>query len=454
MKRKWLLFLGVFVLVALPMFGGGQADKTTAGAAPATQGDTWVDAVKKAYGGTTVTVAATSHPASDSIRMMEKEFTEATGIKLRWDIMEEGLLRQKLLMDHQSKTGVYDAMMLDAFNLAEYSPSGVAAPLKPFIDNATLTPAWFDYEDISSAFRNGVGAYNGVIYGIPIAGETRFLGYRTDLFAKYGKQPPKTLNEMLELARFFNGKEPGLYGIAMRAQKGIHFASGWMTLMYSLGGEFLDQKTWKPLCNTPGTIASLKYYVDLLKNAPPDVGIYTHEEAVSAFMAGKTAMWLDATAIAPWILDPTKSKVVDKVAFAPPPAGPAGNYAVLAGWSIGISSDASKKQQEAAWAFIAWMTSKKNAKKYVLGGGTPVRASLINEPDVLKVHPYLPVMMQTLVAADNLVKTGRNWIPANVKAIKILEVGGEFGSRVLAGELTAEDAMNQAQAQCEKIMAE
>ncbi len=420
----------------------------------ASSGDAWTDMVKSQYGGTTITIAGTGHTSTDSIREMEKDFTNATGIKVRWDIMEEGLLRQKLLMEHQSKTGTYDALMIDAFNLAEYSPSGVAQSLKPFIDNKTLTPSWYDYEDISSAFRNGVGAYNGTVYGIPIDGETRFLGYRKDLFAKYGKQPPKTLDEMLQLAKFFNGKEPGLYGIAMRAQRGIHFASGWMTLMYSLGGGFLDQKTWQPICNTPGTIYSLKYYVDLLKNAPPDVGVYTHEEAISAFMAGKTAMWLDATAIAPWILDPSKSKISDKVAFAPPPAGPAGNFGALAGWSLGISSDSSKKQQEAAWAFIVWMTSKKNAKAYVLGGGTPVRQSLLKDPDVLKVHPYLPVMLQSLVAADNLVKTGRTWIPANPKAIKVLEVGGEFGSRVLAGELTAEDAMNQAQKQCEGIMSE
>jgi len=418
------------------------------------QVDAWGKAVKKTYGGMTITIAATSHPAADSIRAMEKDFTALTGIKVRWDSMEEGLLRQKLLMEHQSNTGVYDVMMIDAFNLAEYQPSGVALPLKPLIDDKKMTPSWYDYNDISAAFRNGVGGYKDVVYGIPIAGETRFLGYRTDLFKKYGKQVPKTLAEMKDLAEFFNGKEPGLYGIAMRAQRGIHFASGWMTLMYSLGGEFLDQKTWEPTCNTEGTIASLEYYVDLLKSAPPDVGVYTHEEAISAFMAGKTAMWLDATAIAPWILDPSKSKVYNKVAFAPPPAGPAGDFGVMAGWSIGISSDSSKKQQEAAWAFIMYMTSKSNAKKYVIGGGTPTRASLANDPDVMKAHPYLPAMILALKSADNLVKTGRTWIPAHVKAIKVLEVAGEFGSRVQAEELTARDAMDQAQAQCEQIMAE
>ncbi|MEW6550163.1 MAG: sugar ABC transporter substrate-binding protein [Spirochaetota bacterium] len=438
-----------FLIAAIALIAMGTAFAAGPGA-----GDPWVDAMKKTYGGTTITVAGTGHTSTDSMRAMVKDFTAATGIKVQWDIMEEGYLRQKLLMEHQSKTGVYDVLMIDAFNLAEYSPSGVAVPLKNFLDNKTLTPSWFDYNDLSAAFRNGVGAYKDTVYSVPIAGETRFLGYRKDLFDKYGKKPPKTLQEMLDLAKFFNGKEPGLYGIAMRAQRGIHFASGWMTLMYSLGGEFLDQKTWKPTCNTPGTISSLKYYIELLKQAPPDVGVYTHEEAISAFMAGKTAMWLDATAIAPWIMDPKKSTVSNKVAFAPPPAGPAGDYGVMAGWGIGISADSELKKQQAAWAFIVWMTSKANARQYVLGGGTPMRQSLGTDQEILKVHPYLPAMLEALVSADNLVKTGRSWIPPHPKAIKVLEIGGDFGARAFAGEMTAEEAMKQAQAACERAMAE
>lgn len=443
MARKTVLIVMIAIIALSAAFAAGPDAS-----------DPWVKAMKKAYGGMTITVAGTGHTSTDAMRAMVKDFTAATGIKVQWDIMEEGYLRQKLLMEHQSKTGVYDVLMIDAFNLAEYSPSGVAVPLKSFIDNKSLTPSWFDYDDLSAAFRNGVGAYKNVVYSIPIAGETRFLGYRKDLFDKYGKKVPKTLDEMLELAKFFNGKEPNLYGIAMRAQRGIHFASGWMTLMYSLGGEFLDQKTWKPTCDTTGTIYSLKYYIDLLKQAPPDVSVYTHEEAISAFMAGKTAMWLDATAIAPWIMDPKKSTVSDKVAFAPPPAGPAGAYGVMAGWGIGISADSNAKKQQAAWAFIVWMTSKANARQYVLGGGTPMRQSLGTDKEILKVHPYLPAMLEALVSADNLVKTGRSWIPPHPKAIKVLEIGGDFGARAFVGELSPEDAMKQAQAACERAMAE
>ena len=416
--------------------------------------DEWTDMIKGKYEGKTITCAFVPHPTTDAFQEMADEFTKLTGIKVRWDIIEEGYLRQKLLLEHEAKTGVYDVLLIDAFNMAEYSPSGVAIDLKPLIENTDLTPEWFDYEDILPAYRDGIGRYDGVIYGIPVAGETRYVSYRKDLFEKYGKNPPETMDEMLELAKFFKGKEEGLYGIGMRGQKGIHFASGWMTTMYQNGGQYLDQKTWDVLVNSPETVASLEYYVDLLKQGPPDIGVYTHEEAVSLLMSGKAAMWFDSTALTSWILDDTKSMVVDKVGFIPPPKGTAGAYGALAGWNVGISSDIPDDKKEMAWAFIVWMTSKKNAKQYVKLGGTPVRESIYTDPELVAEDWTFPIQLQALERAANLVKDGITWIPPHVKTMKVLEVVGDYGSDVLVGQMTAQEAMDKAQQEVEAIMAE
>jgi multiple sugar transport system substrate-binding protein/sorbitol/mannitol transport system substrate-binding protein len=193
---------------------------------------------------------------------MEREFTELTGIKVVWDVVEETNLKNKQLLDSQG-AGSYDVMMVDAFWMSEYASKNVLEPIEPYAGNSGKTPPWFDYDDIMPAYRNGIAGANGVNYGIPTAGETRFIAYRTDLFAKYGKEPPKTMDEYLDLARFFNGKD-GVYGVAMRAQRGIHFASGWMSLMYNFGGGFMDQKALAEGRNvitvaTPETEASLRF---------------------------------------------------------------------------------------------------------------------------------------------------------------------------------------------------
>lgn len=390
----------------------------------------------------------------DAMQAMVDEFTELTGIKVRWDIIEEGYLRQKLLLEHEAKTGVYDVLLIDAFNLAEYAPSGVAVDLKPFLENKELTPEWFDYQDILPAYREGIGMYQGIIYGIPVAGETRYVGYRKDLFEKYGQKLPETMDDMLNLAKFFKGKEESLYGMAMRAQKGIHFGSGWLTVMYSLGGQLLDQKTWEVLVNNPKTVTSLEYFVDLLKQGPPDIGVYTHEEALSAFTSGRTAMWFDATALTPWIIDPTKSMIADRVGFIPPPAGPAGAYGALAGWNVGISNDSPEQKKEAAWAFIVWMTGKHKAKDYVRLGGTPVRESVYQDEELIKENWTFPIQLASLERAYNLVKEGISWIPPHPKFMKVLEVVGSYGSDVLVGSMSAQEALDKAQIEVEKIMAE
>lgn len=352
-------------------------------------------------------------------------------------------------MDFTAKTGTYDVLMVDNFWGDEYVSKKVIEPLDKYIDDKNLTPDWFDYEDIVPAYRNGFTKYNGETYGIPTAGETRFVGYRTDLFEKYDKEPPKTMDEFLELAEFFNGKEQGLYGVSMRAQRGIHFASGLMGVLYNFSDGFFDQETGEILMTDPKTVQALQFYVDMLKNAPPDVASYTHEEALSAFMAGKSAMWLDATAIAPAILDPEKSSVFDKVAFVPTPEGPAGRASALAGWSMAIPENS--KNKEAAWAFILYMNSRSMGEEYMANGGVPVRTSQFEGSDSTGGNALNIAILEALEDANALVERGISWVPPSAKLGQILDRVGYYGSMALSDEMSVEEASKKAQKEIEEI---
>lgn len=414
----------------------------------------WGAKVKEKYDGTTITAAMASHPSSEAFKTMSDEFTQLTGIKVVWDVVEETNLKSKQLLDFQG-AGAYDVFMTDAFWMSEYASKNVLRPVQEFVENTEITPDWFDYEDIMAAYRNGISGAEGVIYGVPTAGETRFIAYRTDLFEKYEKEPPKTMDEFLELAKFFNGKEENLYGVAMRAQRGIHFASGWMSLMYNFGGGFLDQSTIgtdevKVTCTTPETKASLAFYVDLLKNAPPDVGTYTHEEALGAFISGRTAMWLDATALANQITDPNTSTVSDKVAFVPTPTGPAGDGAALAGWNLSIP--VSSKNPEAAWEFIVFMAGREKSVEYVKAGGTATRASVFENDELAASNPSYPAQKLALVSANGLVEKGLSWIPQHDQINQILEIAGAYGSAALAGDITVDEACEQMQVDIEDLI--
>ncbi len=470
MKKLFSIGLAATLMLSLAACGGTASSGASSSAAPAASStaasaaassgagatadmtlEAWGAAVKEKSDGKQITVAMASHPSTDAFKTMEAEFTDLTGIKVVWDIVEETNLKNKQLLDAQG-AGSYDVMMVDAFWMSEYASKNVLEPIEPYAETA---PAWFDYEDIMPAYRNGIAGSGGVNYGIPTAGETRFIAYRTDLFEKYDKQPPKTMDEFLELAQFFNGKEDGMYGVSMRAQRGIHFASGWMSLMYNFGGGFMDQEALANgeavmTCETPETVESLTYYVDLLKNAPPDVGTYTHEEALGAFLAGKTAMWLDATALANQITDPATSTVADKVAFVPTPTGPAGDGAALAGWNLAISQKSQNKDE--AWAFINFMASKEKSVDYVKAGGVATRSSVFENQELADLNPSYPAQKEALISANGLVEKGLSWIPQYDQINQILDVAGLYGSQALAGEITPEEACANIQKDCQDFV--
>ena len=412
----------------------------------------WGKAIKAQSDGKTITVAMAAHPSTEAFQTMVGEFTELTGINVEWDVVEETNLKTKQLMD---TNGAYDVFMVDAFWMSEYASKDILIPIGEYAEDPAKTPEWFDYEDIMAAYRNGIAGAGGVNYGIPTAGETRFIAYRTDLFEKYGKEPPKTMDEYLELAQFLTGKDDIEYGVSMRAQRGIHFASGWMSLMYNFGGGFLDQTTLEDdepvvTCTTPETIQSLNFFVDLLKCAPPDVGTYTHEEALGAFISGKTAMWLDATALANQITNPETSTVADKVAFVPTPTGPDGDGAALAGWNLAIPK--TSKNPDEAWAFICFMASREKSIDYVKAGGTATRASVFENEELAALNPSFEAQKEALVAANGLVEKGLSWIPQHDQINQILEIAGNYGSAALAGDTSVQDACASMQADIEDLL--
>jgi multiple sugar transport system substrate-binding protein len=449
--RKWagaartpavLAGVGALVLALTACGGASSGPKDVPALASSGPLTTWSDSVKKSLGGTEITVSAPSHPSTTALQKMTSEFTKATGVKVKWAVTDENSLKNQQELDYQSGAGRYDVLMMDSFFLRDFSGNHMIEQIDDRLKDTAKTPDVFDYNDIVSAYRTGLGKVNGATYAIPVGTETRFVGYRKDLFAKYNMKPPTTMDELLADAQFFNGKD-GMYGIAMRGQKGIQFTSGLMTVMYQFTEGFFDPKTGQPTLTSPQTTQAMQYFLKLLKSAPPDVASYTHEEALSAFMAGKTALWFDATSLAPEILDPSKSTVADKVDFVAPPAGPRGTYGALSGWDLAVA--AHSKHKDAAWAFMVWMLSKPNAQHFVALGGAATRTSVVEAPATAQEKVYFPAMKLSLDAAANLVNQGISWIPTVPNSTAKLVDIGNHGSAALAGQIDTPTALGRAE---------
>ena len=438
MKKIVSLLLALIMLMSLVPAAMADVDVSTV--------EAWGANIKAQYEGQELNLLVGSHPSTEAMLKYYKDFEELTGVKVNWRIITDGTLKNTALIEATGGQGNYDIFAVDAASIPEFWGKGLLISIDEYLADPVKTPEWFDYADIIPAYSQGIATSQGVTVGIPIAGETRYVGYRTDLFEKYGKEPPKTMEEMLELARFFNGKEEGLYGVSMRAATGRQCGSGFMSVAYAYTDSALvNPTTLQPEFNSEDTKAAVNFFVELLKNAPPDVTTYSHEEALSVFMQGNAAMWLDATALTGRIIDPSQSVIYDKVGFVPTPDGPKGSSAALAGWNFTIPADS--KKADLAWAFIVYMAGRPQAKTYIENGGVVCRTSIYTDPELAAGNWTYAAQLEALDHALALIERGVKYNPDFTYTNDIMDYAGTYVSKIMIGEMDLDSACDMAQAE-------
>lgn len=450
MRKRSLISALLSLALVLSLFGSAAMASDTPDVSSL---ETWGAYIRSQFEGEEINLLVGSHPSIDAMQKYYTDFENLTGIKVNWRIITDGTLKNTALIEGSGGAGNYDIFAVDAASIPEFYGKNIIIPIDDLLADPVKTPEWYDYEDILPAYSQGIATSKGVTVGIPIAGETRLVGYRTDLFEKYEKEPPETMEEFLELARFFNGKEEGLYGVSMRAASGRQCGSGFMSVAYAFTDSALvNPTTFQPEFDSPETMEAVQFFVDLLENAPPDVTTYSHEEAMAAFMQGKAAMWLDATALINKITDPASSTVADKVAFVPTPNGPKGQSAALAGWNFTIPADS--KKVDAAWAFIVYMTSQPTSRTYIDNGGVVCRTSNYTDAELVAANPTFPDQLLALEHALALIDRGVKYNPDFTYTNDIMAFAGTYISKAMIGELTVEEACQQGQAEMVEFLAD
>ena len=411
----------------------------------------WAAGINDQYGGTSITVAVASHPSIEAFKQMIPRFEELTGITVALDEMEEGQLGQRMLLEVSAESASYDAMM----TAIEWSPlvasSGYATPLEPWIES-DITPDWFNYEDILQAYRDMFLWEDGMHYGIPYAGETVFMFYRKDLFEEHGIDVPTTYDEVLAAAQYFSDNVDGVDGISYRARLGWEFTYMWSIFLAPFGGMMVDPATGDVALDSPGTVASLEYIRDLWQYGPVGVESFSFPEAWDAFMLGRAAIMIEASAAAPEVENPDKSLVAGMTGYSPLPAGPNGAFSGVWGWSFAMMDDSDAK--EATWAFIAYLTSEGLQADYLANGGIVSRASALGDPDLQAANPYYQATLDTLEQAAALGELGLSVVLPTPKWSQVSEIMGIEGARAFIGEITVEEAIASMQAQVSDTLAD
>jgi len=389
----------------------------------------------------------------DMIRMqkLSGDFTAKNpGIELEWVTLEENILRQRVTTDIATKGGQYDIMTIGTYEVPIWSKQGWLVSLNDL-------PASYDVDDILPAIRGGL-TLNGNLYAAPFYGESSMVMFRKDLMEKAGLKMPTapTWDFIAKAATAMTDKAKGIYGVCLRGKAGWGENMAFLTATAnSFGAKWFDMK-WKPQFDSKAWKDTLTFYIDLMKKSgPPGVSSNGFNENLALFQSGKCGMWIDATVAASFVTNPKDSTVADKVGFALAPdkgLGKRGNW--LWAWTLAIPT--SSKKIESAKKFINWATSKEYlalvASKEGWANVPPgTRSSLYANPEYAKIS-FAKMTIDSINAADPTKPTVEPVPYVGVQFVAIPEfqgmatvVGQQF-SAALAGNITADQALKNAQA--------
>jgi multiple sugar transport system substrate-binding protein len=287
------------------------------------------------------------------------EFAKLSGgADFKIDYLNENDRRAKTKAD-ASTIGKYNVYYVDEANVALFASSGWLAPLQNYY------PKDYDYSDFDPG-RQKVATYDGKTWFAPLTGGGDLMVYRKDLLEAAGIQPPKTLDEYLAAVKKLNQPDKGIYGTALRGQRG----SGanvwrWMPFFKGFGGQWFDGKT--PVFDGDAAVKATQTYLELFKYSAPGSQTGGWDEAVGAFTSGQVAMLIESTPLVGMALDKKSSQVADKIGYAPPPTPlTGGGYGH--GLAIGAKANKDEAAKQCAGLFIGWATSKENEQRRLAEG--------------------------------------------------------------------------------------
>ncbi|WP_370209149.1 extracellular solute-binding protein, partial [Pararhodobacter marinus] len=265
-----------------------------------------------------------------------------------------------------------------------------------------------------------------------------------------------TWDFVADAARKLTDKDAEQYGICLRGKAGWGENMAFLTAMgNSFGARWFDMD-WRPQFDSEAWHNTLTFYIDMMNEyGPPGASNNGFNENLALFQTGKCGMWIDATVAASFVTNPDDSDVADSVGFALAPdngLGRRGNWL----WAWNLAIPASSDAPEAAREFIAWATGPGYTELVASEEGWAnvppgTRTSLYENQEYLDAAPFAEMTLRSMQAADPtnpavdpVPYTGVQFVAIPEFAGLGTEVGQLF-SAALAGQMSADEALEQAQ---------
>ncbi len=329
--------------------------------------------------------------SEDDVNAMTSDFEKANpNIKLNLEFAPYEALHDKTVAAQAS--GGYDIILFDTIWPAEFATNGflvdVTSKIKKADINKIFPGAWTTVQ------------YNNKYYGLPWILDTKYLYYNTEILKKAGiKAPPKTYQELLKQAQIIKSKNLVKYPLVSSWGQAEALVADYTMYLAAFGGKFLDANG-QPAFQTGGGLKALEWMVDSVQSgiSNPNSKEYLEEDVRRVFSSGEAAFALNWTYMYNLAQDEKESKIVGKVGIVPAPGAVGGAKVSAVNGSMGLGISSASKNQDAAWKYISYLTSKPVQEKYATLSLPIWKASYTN-PAVTKGQEAVVKAAKTSIGA-------------------------------------------------------
>jgi multiple sugar transport system substrate-binding protein len=285
-------------------------------------------------------------------------------------------LHDKILLSKGSANG-YDVVLYDVIWPAEFATKHVLQDT-----TARVTP------EMKSGIEPGAWTtvtYKDKEYGLPWLLDSKFLFYNKAILAKAGiTDVPTTWPDVIKDSLIIKQKGILQYPIAWSWSQAEAMICDYTVLLSAYGGQFIDA-SGAPAFQTGGGLDALTFMVDSIKSGVtnPHSTEYLEEDVRRVFSAGQAAFALNWSYM--WALannNPKESKVNGQIGVEPAPGVPGKSTISSVNGAMGLGIPTASKNADAAWDYIAYLTSQKVEDAYT-ADAIPMWKASFDEPSLM-----------------------------------------------------------------------
>jgi ABC-type glycerol-3-phosphate transport system substrate-binding protein len=360
---------------------------------------------------------------------LQKEFIRSyPDIEITYEVVEYAELDKKILMAHGANDD-YDVIQTNHSSVHQFAASNILEPLDDYISNSGMDFSTYQQEAVK------IGQIGGHQYAIPYEPDCRIFAYNKKILRDVGVEPPRTMSEMLKVAKAVSQKGyDAMAGAYSKPWFPLYDIGCWML---GNGGHIyvLQEGQYKATLDTPEVIGYVQWAKEMYQYMNKDVNMDDHKVR-SLFVQGKVAMYWWG----PWEYDYTLARMnPGDVGFSTIPTGKVKSGSSMGGWMFGIGSGS--KEKEAAWKFLQFLMEPDHLAKVCSALPVDTRA-----------HKFAPFNDKKFDLFREQLKTAEYPAPPTAVYPETAEVFNRYFNEAMIGKLSPEEACKKANDEVQKYL--